>query len=294
MILSVGEILYDIFPEYKRLGGAPFNFIFHLKQLGLHVRFISRVGKDKDGAEVIDKLTSFGFDRNDIQIDPQHKTGAVNVTLDKKGVPTFSILTDVAYDYIETRHLSAMLCDTRIIYYGTLIQRTEHGFSALQSLLSQKKEFTKCFYDLNLRPDCYSQRVIQASLNHADILKLNDDELNIVSQMFAIKTHGNTTVKKLMEAFSIELVVLTRGDAGSELFFQDQHHRIEPEVTPSIVDTVGAGDAYAAMITFGYLRNWPPVQILTAASHFASQICEIPGAIPSDNHLYTQYDTGIV
>jgi len=236
MILVVGEILYDVFPDYKRLGGAPFNFAFHLKNLGFPVRFVSRVGNDADGKDIIGKLEQFGFNLDDIQIDPTRPTGSVQVRLDENGVPNFKITPDVAYDYIEfERKVHAPLIQTsELIYYGSLVQRKAPGFKTIQAILTRKSPSARCFYDINLRPACYNHAVVLTSLSQTNVLKIN-----------------------------------------------------------KIIDSVGAGDAYAAMLAAGILRQWHPETIVHRASLFASQICKIEGAIPESVSFYEPF-TGII
>ena len=134
MILALGEILFDIFPDYRRLGGAPFNFAFHLKQLGFPVRFVSRVGEDRNGKEIRAAVKAHGFNPADLQVDSRHATGTVAVSLNDTGVPTFDILPNVAYDHIDfTPAVGSLLEDCALIYFGTLIQRTDRGFQILQT-----------------------------------------------------------------------------------------------------------------------------------------------------------------
>ncbi len=178
MILVIGEILFDIFPGYKRLGGAPFNFAFHLKKLGFPVRFFSRVGVDKEGRDILNFLKSCGFDLEDIQIDPDHKTGHVTIEMDEKEEHHFHICKNVAYDHVQFTPRLKTLLEKKLdlIYFGTLIQRTVEGFSTIQQVLSQR-QMTPTFCDLNLRPECWTITSVTASLNQADILKLNHEEL---------------------------------------------------------------------------------------------------------------------
>ena len=140
MILAVGEILIDQFPGYQREGGAPFNFAFHLKHLGLPVRLITRIGDDANGQGLQRMLYRHGFELSDIQIDPHHKTGVVNVALDDAGIPTFQIFPDVAYDYLQLDHFSGNTVwqESSLIYYGTLIQRSKIGFKQVERLLSRR------------------------------------------------------------------------------------------------------------------------------------------------------------
>ena len=139
MILVIGEILFDVFPNYRRLGGAPFNFAYHLKNFGFDVRFISRIGIDDAGKEILHKLELARFNLDDIQVDDDHQTGSVNVQLDKGGAPQFDIIPDVAYDYIEfiPEYHSTLINEARIIYFGSLVQRSEAGYENVQAFISR-------------------------------------------------------------------------------------------------------------------------------------------------------------
>jgi fructokinase len=288
VILVIGEILFDIFPKYKRLGGAPFNFAYHLKQFGFPVRFISRIGNDDNGREILDRIVEAGFDHNDIQIDDAHPTGTVQVELSEHGVPAFSILPNVAYDYIEFlpgSHIN--LQDTAsLLYFGTLVQRTDHGFKQVQRFLDRKQPNCRFFYDVNLRPDCFTKKVIKASLLKADILKLNMDELQQCKYFTDIDLNGSKLIKHMMDKYSLEIVALTKGDNGSELHTREGCSFADPESIESVADTVGAGDAYAAMLAAGLLKKWASEKTLAMATKFASRICTIEGAIPESSDLY--------
>ncbi len=291
MILVVGEILYDVFSEYKRLGGAPFNFAFHLKNLGFPVRFISRVGNDADGKDILDKLKQFGFEPDDIQIDHAHPTGTVQVRLDKNGVPTFVITSDVAYDYIEfAPEIHAHLIhSSEIVYYGTLVQRNEEGFNTIQAILAHKPSGARCFYDINLRPACYSDNVVITSLSHANILKINEQEFDELKRILNYKRATDTFMQYLIDTYPLEVISLTKGDKGSEMYTQNGFFRIETAKIEKVVDSVGAGDAYAAMLAAGLLKGWPPDTVLNRASRFASHICTIEGAIPKSALFYEPF-----
>ena len=144
MNIVIGEILFDIFPGYRRLGGAPFNVAFHLKHFGLPVRFISRVGSDPEGEEIREFVARKGFKLDDLQVDSEHPTGKVQVALDDKGVPQFDIVADAAYDHLEPdlTIFSATPDSIDMIYYGTLIQRSDAGYRTVQQMLAQRSPDT--------------------------------------------------------------------------------------------------------------------------------------------------------
>jgi fructokinase len=291
LILAIGEILYDIFPNYRRLGGAPFNFLCHLKHLGFPVRFVSRIGNDEAGQSILKTLSEHQFDTDTIQIDTVHPTGKVRVDVNSNGIPRFEILANAAYDYMVWDASFDVLFqnEVELIYFGSLVQRTSNGFGIVQKVLSLKNPETKCLYDINLRPNCYNKTMILQSLEKTDILKLNADELSLIRDMLSGSVNPPNFIRNLMEIFTIEIVVLTKGDAGSALFTENGEYEIKSRKITPVVDTVGAGDAYAAMLGIGYLNKWHPARIISTASHFAERICMIEGAIPSSSDFYEDF-----
>ena len=288
MILVLGEILFDIFPTYTRLGGAPFNFAYHLKHFGFPVRFISRIGKDKNGRSILKRIEAAGFDPRDIQIDSERPTGSVQVEVDRRGVPTFEIIPDVAYDHIaflpETH--SPLMVAAELVYFGTLVQRTYKGFQAMQRFLKRKSPGCLLFCDMNLRPHCYSDEVVLASLGLADVLKLNEEELQECRRITGKHQDGLGFIRKLMSDFSLDGVAVTKGDQGSELCTPEGCNPADPVRVDSLKDTVGAGDGYAAMLAAGTIKRWHPKKIVSMAAAFAARICTIEGAIPETPGFY--------
>ena len=292
MIFAIGEILIDRFPGYEREGGAPFNFAYHLKYLGLPVRLISRVGDDEDGRRLLKMLSHHGFDPSDIQVDPKHPTGVVNVALDDQGVPSFDILADVAYDYLAFESLPEDRAgDASLIYYGSLIQRSKHGYDQLGALLGCRPFGTKCFCDINLRVPHYSRASIMQSLTGADILKINDQELEEIRHILDNPVASETFAEYLMSFFNLELLAITRGAGGSTLMNQKQIIDIPPATADVVVDTVGAGDAYAAMLALGTLLSLPLDATARACADFAARICRLPGAVPENTAFYDRWKT---
>jgi fructokinase len=291
VILVIGEILFDVFPNYRILGGAPFNFAYHLKNFGYNVRFISRIGMDDAGREILHSLELARFNLDDIQVDDDNATGSVNVRLDKSGAPKFDIISNVAYDYIEfiPEYHSNLISGAQIIYFGSLVQRSKAGCENLQPFISHSASETLNFYDINLRPGCYNNTIIEKSLIKSDILKLNTGELGKLKQMLSLKLSNDDLVYHLMETQSISTVSLTKGESGSELFTNQGCFNSEPAEAIKVVDSVGAGDAYAAMLAAGLLEKWRPEEILERASLFASRVCEIKGAIPDSASFYEPF-----
>ena len=288
MIFVVGEILIDLFENYQRIGGAPFNFAFHLKQLGFPVRFLSRIGDDGHGREIRGFLEKHGFDPDDIQVDPHHPTGTVNVTTDPNGIPAFDIRTDVAYDFLdlEAVPLGADGTPAAMIYMGSLVQRTPSGFGQVSRFLSKKAPSTKVFFDVNLRSPHINPKALSASLEYSNIVKLNDEELTFFQRLLDGPEAASDFISWMIRQFSLEWVIVTCGEEGSAVHNGINTTTLPPVKNSKITDTVGAGDAYAAVMAAGYLKRLSMHPIADAAARFAAKICTIPGAIPEDMGFY--------
>lgn len=290
MIVVIGEILIDIFQDYQRIGGAPFNFAFHLTKLGFPVRFLTRVGDDQHGRRILDMLKEIGFNDAEVQIDSRHPTGTVRVDLDHQGVPQFDICENVAYDHLDLDlgdMLDAGVAD--MIYFGTLLQRTDPGCRQVQRFLTRQGDGATRFCDINMRPPHTNAQAVAGSLHQADLLKLNEEELADIQRAFDGPTATGDIMPWLMETFKISAVALTRGSRGST--FYSHGAEISNPAVPgtTIVDTVGAGDGFAAILAAGYIRQAPWEETLRQASRFAARICGIRGAVPDDERFYDDF-----
>ena len=288
MILVIGEILFDIFPGYKRIGGAPFNFAYHLKKLGLPVRFVSGISNDTEGKEILEFLDKNNFDTDDIQIDPIHETGKVNIRINTDGSHVFDIARNTAFDNIEINSnlIDLIRTEPAMIYYGTLIQRTANGAFLIDKITKKTGRCSVLFCDINLRRDCYSRKSLESSLVAADILKLNIEELNEIAAL--LYNFSNEIIKPefLLEQYGIKAILLTSGEQGSRWISTEKQIFREIEKNKSFTDSVGAGDAFAAVSAAGYLKKLPPEKILSLSSEFASYICTIKGALPETDDIY--------
>lgn len=295
MILVLGEILFDVFPADKRIGGAPFNFAFHLSHLGFSVRFVSRVGHDALGRELLDFLGTHGFAAGDVQQDNAYPTGTVTVSMDPDGSHTFSIVPDTAYDHIEFNTHVKELCKSGpdLVYFGILIQRTPAGRKLIQNVLAAVPSSTVKFCDINLRPDCYTRPVLDDAVAASDMLKLNHEELDLLvpGDGRSLPDRAAGLIRNPGEPHGPGTVILTRGEKGS-IWAVGQG---EPEQAPgtaagiNIIDTVGAGDAYSAMAAAGRLSGLPDRETMGLAQRFAAGICGIRGALPQDLSFYTEF-----
>jgi fructokinase len=284
-IFSFGEILFDDYKKYKILGGAPFNYIFHLNKFGYTGNLISRVGNDKAANEIINYIKQREIPANFIQIDESYKTGLVNVSLNKDGIPSYNIEENVAYDFITYKEINNQICS--LFYFGTLAQRTPQNRDTLYSYLNKHR---KCFFDVNLRQEFYNHEIIIRSLNNASIVKLNREELQTIIKLIydtnSTELHDNA--KKLLNDFRLDMLSITMGGEGA-LLITDTESNFHVEKAENIIDTVGAGDAYSAVLSIGYIQKWQLEKINIIASKFASAICGIKGAIPEDDNFYNKY-----
>ncbi len=286
-IVSIGEILFDVFPTYIRLGGAPFNFIYHVNRLTGGGDFISAVGEDVPGVQITSYLEKNSFPLDFIRTDDRHKTGEVRVTLDENKIPSFIILENRAYDYIEySKQLRTLVKDSDLFYFGTLAQRGKVSRDTIQRLLKHSK---KSFCDLNLRQKFYSPEILDQSLQASNIIKINVKELSVVNELLIEKPFSvDDTPKYIIDKYNIDLVCLTQGAKGARLFTADEenHYQAKPI---KIKDTVGAGDAFSAIIAIGTLLEMPLDKLNKFANDFATKICAEEGAIPEGTDLYAEY-----
>jgi len=288
-ITSIGEILFDLFPTHKKLGGAPLNFIYHIHKLIGEGNIISRVGKDILGTKAIDEIKSAGLNTDYIQIDRVHPTGVANVVLDEQGNPEFEIDNDRAFDFIELNDEIKDLVanETNCLYFGTLSQRSETSRRSIQSLFNNSD--IKYFCDLNLRNDFYDEDIISSSLYACDFLKVNYSEMKILNDLITQMNYNTEKVAyELMERFNISMIAVTRGKDGSTIFENEKRYDYT-SIDVKVKDTTGAGDAFAAMLCLGYLQGLEINRINKLANDFAGEICMIDGALPKNDRIYDNF-----
>jgi len=287
-ITSIGEILFDIYPNHKRLGGAPLNFIYHVKKLTDNGNIISRVGKDVLGNKAVNDLKHSGLSFDYIQHDNLHPTGMAIVHLDDSGIPNFKIDTDSAYDFIEMNdeNENLIIADTDCLYFGTLAQRSELSRKTIQSFFNRGLKY---FADLNLRQNYYDEEVLSTSLKAADFIKVNYEEMHILNDIILQgEYHTEKVAYELMEKFEINMVAVTRGKDGSSIFENGKRYD-HSNIDVKVVDTTGAGDAFAAVLCVGYLHGLEIPYINKLANDFASEICQFEGALPKYDRIYESF-----
>ncbi len=291
VVALFGEVLVDVFPDRRVLGGAPFNVARHLKAFGLYPLLITRTGNDAIRDELLEAMARFGMDDRGVQNDLAHPSGQVAVHTEGHG-HRFEILPDRAYDYIHAGlvHMITLAVRPKMIYFGTLAQRCVISRKALTALLRSSK--APRFLDLNLRDPWYDLSTVERSLQRADIAKMNEDELLQVAALLQIP--DNTIEEQaaaLVHRFNLERLLVTCGEQGAwQLSGSGKLARASGQTMEQpMVDTVGAGDGFSAVLIFGMLSGWPIASILSRANAFAAAVCGIRGAIPPDQDFYAPF-----
>ena len=274
-----GEVLFDHFPDGKRvLGGAPFNVAWHLQALGQSPGFISRVGDDAEGEIVRAAMSDWGMDTSLLQTDKYYPTGRVKVTFND-GEPAYDIVSPCAYDAVESLP-QVPICG--LLYHGSLALREEKSQLALAQLKSCQPKTV--FIDVNLRPPWYQLQQLQQMLHTANWVKLNTDELNI---LYPDAKSGSVNMTDFLHEYGLDGLVLTHGAEGAELITDSgEYFNVRPEENVEVVDTVGAGDAFASIVILGLCNDWPLDTTLQRAQLFASKLVANRGATVSDADFY--------
>lgn len=290
-VVLFGEVLADVFPDETVLGGAPFNVARHLSAFDLNPVMISRTGHDALREDFMREMQRLQMDVSGIQIDHSYPTGQVQVEL-ADGKHQFNILPNQAYDHIHAgvTHMMALSMRPKLVYFGTLAQRSMPSRLALDKLLAD----SSCprFFDINLRHPWYNKHTVRRSLLRSDIVKMNEDELEVVAGYFKINANdAQSKARILLAQFELDMLVITSGEQGAWLVNAkgEIYESMPQAMTKPIVDTVGAGDAFSAIVMLGVLNNWDVAQTLARANEFASALCGIRGGAPSDLAFYLPF-----
>lgn len=290
-VVLFGEILADIFPDRSVLGGAPFNVARHLKAFAQKPVLITRLGSDALRDKIMHTLSQNGMETLGVQSDKNHPTGQVKVKI-KDGVNHFEILPLQAYDFIHPAivRMTSLSVHPDMVYFGTMAQRHETSGLALKTLL--RSTYSPKFLDINLRAPWYDEKVLRQSLQFADIVKLNAEELRTLAEMLEIQGDSpQEQARALMNQFDIKQAVVTCGEEGAWQI-NPEGRKIEAGVKNPVthmVDTVGAGDGFAAVYIFGMLHRWSVPVTLERANAFAGALCGIRGAIPDHADFYEPF-----
>jgi fructokinase len=255
-IAAFGELLWDLLPSGKVLGGAPTNFIYRINSFGDQGTLLSKVGNDKAGKDARLALRKLGLSDENIQTDYEFPTGSVKVKIDEQGLVDFNIITDVAYDHIEiTGEMIDAFSQADCVCYGTLVQRYGISKNTLRELIHESPDVVK-FLDVNLRKKCFTAATLEDSLRMANILKANDEELLTIQELLGLKNrHLQDLAKEAIETFKLDIVLCTLGPNGAFCLTKDDEFFYDPGYQIILGDTVGSGDAFSAGFVHYYMNG---------------------------------------
>jgi len=277
VVVAVGELLWDLLPDGKQLGGAPGNVVHHARSLGADAALISRVGRDALGDEAAARMEGL----ETIQRDDVAPTGTAAVSVDPQGQPRFTLAPDVAWDRIEADGPALRVAARAdAICFGTLAQRSAGSRAAIRTLLGACGRDALRILDLNLRDPFWTEEIVLGSLSLATAIKVNDDELDRCSGMLQLSGSPRERVEALARRFGLKLVAVTRGSRGS-LLYADGVWSDHPGLRVQVRDAVGAGDAFTAALILGTLRGHPLDGINRHANEVGAFVCTQAGATPS-------------
>ncbi len=285
VMVGIGEILWDMLPDGKQLGGAPANFSFHAGQLGNSSVVVSCIGRDASGQEIISTLDNKNINHL-ITFSDQYSTGYVTVMMNKEGKPSYTIHENVAWDHlkIDTEHIT-LAKTVDVVCFGTLAQRNIVSSKAIQQFISHTPKKCIKILDINFRQTYYSKKSIATLLDLANVLKLNDEELLVVARLFGLSGQETTLLDQLQKTHALDLIILTKGARGSRLFAECSQDSEFKGYPVEVVDTVGAGDSFTAAVATGLCRGMSLEKIHPIAARVAALVCEHPGATPLLPHL---------
>jgi fructokinase len=276
-----GEVLFDHFPDGTAvLGGAPLNVAWHLQAFGQQPLFISRIGDDTQGEQVRETMRNWGMDCSGLQTDPLRPTGKVNIRF-IDGEPQYDIQQDCAYDAIESTAQGPF----DLLYHGSLALRNEDSAQALQSLKSTHP--ATLFTDVNLRNPWWNVAAVKKIVRDADWVKLNQHELSLLN---GDAPPDADVARRFVDENGLRGMILTQGEAGAAIFTgQGEHFTIAPQASEPVVDTVGAGDAFASVMMLGLIEGWRLDITLQRAQAFASESVRHRGALLHDRNIYRHF-----
>ena len=252
VVVGIGELLWDVLPTGKRAGGAPINFVYHATQLGAEGYAVSAVGNDVFGTEIVQELDKNGICH--LLGTVEYPTGSVMVEL-KDGIPTYTIIEGVAWDHIPlTQEAVDLVKEADAICFGTLAQRSPESRATIHALLSYARKEALRFFDVNIRQSYYSKELIASLLEEANVFKINDEELDLIREMFSLSEDEDTACRQLVERYSLRYMILTAGSRYSSVYtVADKSTILTPKV--EVADTVGAGDYFYGALVYSILAG---------------------------------------
>lgn len=281
IIVGMGEALWDVLPEGKKIGGAPANFAYHVSQFGFDSRVVSAVGNDKLGDEILQV-----FDGKQLKYQlpkVNYPTGTVQVALDNQGVPCYDIKENVAWDNIPfTDELKRLALSTRAVCFGSLAQRNEVSRTTINRFLDTMPDMEGQLkiFDINLRQGFYTKKIIRESCRRCNVLKINDEELVVISRLFGypgIDLQDKCWI--LLAKYNLKMLILTCGTNGSYVFTPGVISYQETPKVP-VADTVGAGDSFTATFTASLLKGKSIPEAHKLAVEVSAYVCTQSGAMP--------------
>jgi len=280
-IVGLGELLWDVFPNRKELGGAPANFAYMVSLLGDEGVVASRVGRDRLGNAAARRLAKLGLSQEWLQLDTKSPTGTVKVQVFEDGQPKFQIADNVAWDNFEwTSQWQALAGRAAAVCFGSLAQRSKRSRETIRLFLQNLRPNAVKVFDVNLRQSFFSADILRESAKSADIMKVNQDELQQVAQLLGYKSNAKESAGQwLLQTCGLKLVCVTEGPSGSSLVGTDGVHR-HPGFPTEVADTVGAGDAFTAALIHHYLRGATLDEMNEAANRMGSWVASQVGATP--------------
>jgi fructokinase len=276
-IVAIGEALWDVFPDGRRPGGAPCNVAFHAARLGDRGVIVTRVGDDAEGAELSSFLRERGVVTDQVQRDDTRPTGTVTVAIED-GEPRYTIIEDVAWDYIEAdRDARSLIRTADAICIGSLAQRCQPSREAIHGLLSDARDQALVVFDVNLRPPFIDADVLDATLRASDIVKMNESEVDQVSDLLV----RPSLTGWLLEEVGVQAACVTHGERGASITTRSGTVTSPGvEIDSSTGDAVGAGDAFTAAMAHRFVRGATPEEALHAANRYAALVATKRGAMP--------------
>lgn len=281
IVVGMGEALWDVLPEGKKIGGAPANFAYHVSQFGLPSCVVSAIGDDALGKEIIENFTSKGLDQLIAEV--PYPTGTVQVEIDQTGIPLYDIKENVAWDNIPyTEHLDALAKRTKAVCFGSLAQRNVVSRETINHFLDTmpKDDDSLIVFDVNLRQGFYNKEILCKSMQNCNILKINDEELITVSRMFGypgIDLQDKCWI--LLGKYNLKMLILTCGINGSYVFTPG-NVSFQPTPKVEVADTVGAGDSFTAAFIASVLKGKSVTEAHSIAVKTSAYVCTQKGAMP--------------
>ena len=288
-VAGLGEVLWDVFFDDEKLGGAPANFAAHAQQLGAKSYILSAVGKDLLGQKAIDQLILLGIDTSGVQFNRYSPTGRVIVSLDPMGNPAYKIDANSAWDHIQFNTAQAKIAKRLdAICFGTLAQRYPNSKNAILKILRATSTSCLRVFDVNFRQDYYHPKIIEQNLNIASAVKMNEEEFFEIGKMFSFSKNHKKGLRFLINEFDLKFGIITLGGKGAVMANIDDFCSYCPEKKIQVKSTVGAGDAFTAATVMGWLNQNPLDQIIQKATDLATFVCSHLEDVPAKQKIKIQ------